>query len=607
VAMGEAFTGLADDTTAVYWNPAGLALVRGLGFTTTHGEWIEGHKHEYFAANIRRPLLGAFGASFTYFGTGKFREQLETETGQYAGEGVLISAVDFALSGAYAQRLGLWIPGEFFRRSSAGLKATFVGQKAVEVRGYGVSFDIGYMYEIKRKRLYVGGVVLNLGTKVQDASQPLRYKIGASYKKKKLFSKQDRGIVAMDVDGHADTGFKFNVGTEYSRKFGTMEMALRAGYRTGGNLGALAGLTSGFGMAKTFGDTDAILDYAFVSYGVLGFTHRISLSFRLGGQPAPPEPSLKSPTEFHLEKPEIRLKLSVKSEEPIRSWKVTIRDEEGNPVQTFRGKGRPPSKLDWDGMDKDKKPVPQGPYRLDLEVEDWEDQFVRSPEKPLEARAPPTPTPEPEEFVYPYAFQFSTDLLFQLGGAELKPEAIQSLNQALNVINLHFPDALFLIEGHTDNMRLKADSPYESNDQLSLLRAKVVQNYIVGQGITGERISTLGFGDKKPLYANDTEAGRNANRRVEMIVYGEKTVHQDAFIDDMTVLVSQGSYQKAAEDLLRAAYIYPEDWRIYRLLGSCFLSLGEPAQAREAYERALLLNPDDEALRQWFSSHPEAP
>jgi len=575
VAMGEAFTGLADDTTAVYWNPAGLALIRGMGLTSTHGEWIEGVKHEFFAAHIRRPLAGAFGASFTYLGTGKFREQLETDTGEYGGEGALISAADFALSGAYAQRLGLWIPGEFFRRSSAGVKATFVGQKAVEVKGYGVSFDIGYMYEIKRRRLYVGAVVQNAGTKIQDASQPLRYKAGASYKKKKIFSEHDRGIVAMDFDGHVDTGFNFNIGTEYSRKFGTMQMALRAGYRTGGNLGALAGLTSGFGIAKTFGDTVAILDYAFVPYGVLGFTHRISLSFRLGGRPAPPEPSLESPTEFHLEKPEVRLKLSVKSEEPIRSWKVTIRNEEGNPVQTFEGEGRPPTKLDWDGMDKDKKPLPEGSYHLDLEVKDWEDQIARSPDRPLEARTPPTPTPEPEKFVYPYAFQFSTDLLFERGGAELKPKALQSLNQALGVINLHFPDALFLIEGHTDNMRLRAGSLYESNDELSLVRAEVVQNYIVGKGIFGDRIHSLGFGDKRPLYSNETRQGQAGNRRVEMIVYGKKKVHQDDFIQDMTVLVGQGAYRKAATDLLRAAWVYPDDWRIYRLLGDCFAAMGD--------------------------------
>ena len=247
MAMGEAFTAVADDATATYWNPAGLAWVRGMGLTTTHGEWLDGVTHEFIAVNRRFPLAGAVGLSFTYLGTGKFREQLENPDGSYGGEGALISAADFAITGAYAQRLGLWIPGEFWRRSSVGLKATFVGQKAVEIKGYGISFDFGYMYEIVRKRLYAGAVLQNVGTRVLDRSQPFIGKLGVSYRKHKIFGQHDRVILSVETDGHIDTGFKFNVGGEFEQTFGKFKLALRSGYRTGSDLGVLAGLTSGIG------------------------------------------------------------------------------------------------------------------------------------------------------------------------------------------------------------------------------------------------------------------------------------------------------------------------------------------------------------------------
>ena len=232
VAMGETFVAVADDVNAVYWNPAGMVLQRGLGFTTTHAEWFENINHEYFGYSQKIGGFGALGASINFLGTGTFLQTLETPAGEYAGTGDEVNASDFALSAAYAQRLGLWFGGGFFRRSLIGVKATFVGQKAVEIKGYGVSFDIGYIYEAIKKRLYIGGVLLNVGTKIKDKTQPFIGKLGVSYKNHKLFYERDSLLLAMETDGHIDTGVKFNIGSEYKAGLKPRQyVALRVGYR----------------------------------------------------------------------------------------------------------------------------------------------------------------------------------------------------------------------------------------------------------------------------------------------------------------------------------------------------------------------------------------
>jgi outer membrane protein OmpA-like peptidoglycan-associated protein len=69
------------------------------------------------------------------------------------------------------------------------------------------------------------------------------------------------------------------------------------------------------------------------------------------------------------------------------------------------------------------------------------------------------------------------------------------------------------VAGHTDSTG--SDS---YNQQLSERRASSVANYLVGQGITQQRLMTVGAGEAHPVASNDSEAGRSQNRRVEMTI-----------------------------------------------------------------------------------------
>jgi len=69
------------------------------------------------------------------------------------------------------------------------------------------------------------------------------------------------------------------------------------------------------------------------------------------------------------------------------------------------------------------------------------------------------------------------------------------------------------VEGHTD-----AVGSLEANQRLSEQRADTVRNYLVDQGVTGTRISSIGYGETRPKATNDTPEGRQLNRRVEIHV-----------------------------------------------------------------------------------------
>src|SRR6185369_8362388 len=149
----------------------------------------------------------------------------------------MVSASAFSGSAAFAQRLGNWIPGDFFRKSIFGIKASVLGQSIVNRSTLGLAFDAGYMFEAIPKTLYFGAVAYNLGTQFQAFTQPIIFKLGGSVRIRDMALRNDRLILAVESDAHVDTGFKGDVGAEYKMSFDRDDVAFRAGYRSGSDLG----------------------------------------------------------------------------------------------------------------------------------------------------------------------------------------------------------------------------------------------------------------------------------------------------------------------------------------------------------------------------------
>ncbi len=104
------------------------------------------------------------------------------------------------------------------------------------------------------------------------------------------------------------------------------------------------------------------------------------------------------------------------------------------------------------------------------------------------------------------------NIFFETAKADLRPESFTELDRVVTMLKDN-PNMEIMIEGHTDNVGTPA-----GNMQLSAARALAVQSYLISKGITNTRLRTKGFGESKPVAANDTEANRQQNRRVEFTI-----------------------------------------------------------------------------------------
>jgi outer membrane protein OmpA-like peptidoglycan-associated protein len=107
------------------------------------------------------------------------------------------------------------------------------------------------------------------------------------------------------------------------------------------------------------------------------------------------------------------------------------------------------------------------------------------------------------------------DVLFAIGKADLSKEAMRSVDKLAEFLQ-KYPNRNVLIEGHTDST-----GSDELNMTLSQNRAGAVKEALTGKGITEGRITPKGYGKKYPVATNDTSAGRQQNRRVEVIILNE--------------------------------------------------------------------------------------
>lgn len=106
----------------------------------------------------------------------------------------------------------------------------------------------------------------------------------------------------------------------------------------------------------------------------------------------------------------------------------------------------------------------------------------------------------------------SDDLLFEPDRAELKPGGTQQLARLADFLR-HNPDRNVLVEGHTDGA---ASDSFSTT--LSQQRANAVAEFLMLQGVDPARVDAIGYGEAMPVATNDTVAGRQANRRVDIVV-----------------------------------------------------------------------------------------
>jgi outer membrane protein OmpA-like peptidoglycan-associated protein len=107
------------------------------------------------------------------------------------------------------------------------------------------------------------------------------------------------------------------------------------------------------------------------------------------------------------------------------------------------------------------------------------------------------------------------DVLFDFGKYDLRSEAREKLAKLTGIVLAH-PGLKLAVEGHTDSV-----GGDEANQKLSEQRADAVRKYLIEEGLADASVSSQGFGKTSPVADNDTAAGRQKNRRVEIVVSGE--------------------------------------------------------------------------------------
>ncbi|MBK7669059.1 MAG: OmpA family protein [Sphingobacteriaceae bacterium] len=116
------------------------------------------------------------------------------------------------------------------------------------------------------------------------------------------------------------------------------------------------------------------------------------------------------------------------------------------------------------------------------------------------------------------------NVFFETNKSDLMPESFQELDSLAQYLKQEL-DTKITINGHTDNVGYEI-----KNQNLSEARAKAVAEYLISKGIDHLRIKYNGFGSKQPIATNDSEEGRQKNRRVEFIIFKSKRMKNSHFL-----------------------------------------------------------------------------
>lgn len=259
IGMGESQVAATDDLYSTFWNPAGLIKLQRPQLALMHNEWFAEINQEFvgIAFPIGKSNTVGISANFLSFGDIQGRDQDGNLT-------EIFRPYDIALTLSYARGIG--------QSLSLGMNAKYMREQISDENGSGVAFDFGGMYTLSNLPFSFGINAQNVGPRVkyvEDAFQlPFVLRLGTAYR---FFN--DNAILTTDFIRPTDNDNAIGFGIGYTI---ADILQIRTGYKyqIGGNdLGVISGLTGGFGLSIL----RFHIDYALVSFGDLGLTHRLSL------------------------------------------------------------------------------------------------------------------------------------------------------------------------------------------------------------------------------------------------------------------------------------------------------------------------------------------
>ena len=367
--MGEAFCAVADDVSAMHWNPAGLAFVVSPELETMHTFWLGNISHE-FLGYLYPISWGTVGANVSYLHMDKMeRIKQGTSTGKFTVDDIY---------GGLAYGLPIL---EIF---SLGFNLKALQSRISQDTAYAFSSDVGIMLFTPNRRFSFGVAGQNLGTKMRGDKLPVNIKAGLGYKIEFARERVDM-LIALDVNKPLEGDYNFCLGIEHIL---LETFAVRVGYKYDlekNKLDTLAGLRVGAGIHWK----GLVTNYAWAPYGSLGTTHRVSLGYKFGKAGRLPtveimlqaDPGVFSPNSDGIDDT-TNLVISGENLDKVDRWKFQIKDKDGAILLSESGEILPIA-VTWDGTDGQGKVVPDGLYSCQIETKEWGRLPARSEWIPL--------------------------------------------------------------------------------------------------------------------------------------------------------------------------------------------------------------------------------
>jgi len=291
-AMGESFAAVANDATALYWNPAGIGNLKDLEIHLSHTDYLTDVTFE-FAGLVIPTTAGNFGFSAAAWAMGD--EPITTAEDPTGASGLTWSAGSFAV--------GLTFSRALTDRFSIGLTGKYIQENIYHESAKTLAVDIGSVYDTGIRGVKIGMAMTNFGGKLKAEGRdlnvggvdvdprrpgnttlngdlrtsswplPLNFRVGLSFE----LLKNETGflLLASDFNHPTDADERINVGGEYCLR---NRLFLRGGYKFNYDEQSFA---LGGGVNLPVSNYHFVVDYAYHEFGLLGETHRFSVGFKL--------------------------------------------------------------------------------------------------------------------------------------------------------------------------------------------------------------------------------------------------------------------------------------------------------------------------------------
>lgn len=287
-AMGGAFVAAANNSNALFWNPAGISRVEGVDVSINNVSWIADINQFAGAAAINFGRGSYVGLSLISANYGAIPRTIPSDNIQGFEEQGTFSPGAFAIGIGYARQFSeLFTLGGQVRYAHESLGSSVVqrpSEDVAEVKNQvgGLAFDIGTLYYTGFKDLRISMAIRNFSRELhyefEGFEMPLTFDLGMAMD---LFSLTNLGpnhklTLAADIIHPRDYTERAHIGAEY---LFLQSVALRAGYKVNYDSESL---TAGFGIQHEFGNINLRIDYAYNGMGTyLGSVHRFSIGASL--------------------------------------------------------------------------------------------------------------------------------------------------------------------------------------------------------------------------------------------------------------------------------------------------------------------------------------